>query len=76
MADLRAIDAEPLAANIIEVLEEALNRARAGKLSSVGLALVYRDGTIGAMWSDLPSRPAMLGSVSRLAHKLNIEADE
>lgn len=76
MADLHAIDPEPAAQDVIATLERALAQARAGELSSVAVAAVYRDGAVGAEWSTLPSRAAMLGSVSRLAHKLNVEADE
>lgn len=76
MTTLRVLEPESPAANVIETLEEALAAARAGELSSVAIALVYRDGSAGALWSDLPSRVAALGSVSRLAHKINLEADD
>lgn len=75
MADLRVLTAEPPAADVIATLEAALDLARSGDLSAVGIAYVYRDGAIGGEWSALPSRPAMLGSVSRLAHRINCEAD-
>lgn len=70
MADLVPLPAEPLGESIVERLEEALERAREGKLSSVALALVYRSGEVSHSWSELPSRPLMLGAIARLAHKL------
>lgn len=76
MSKLHALDPEPAAANVIETLEEALEMARNGELSSVAIALVYRDGCSGAIWSFLHSRVAALGSISRLAHKINLEADQ
>ncbi len=75
MTNLRAFDPEPAAANVIETLEAALAEAREGRLSSVAIASVYRDGDAGCTWSELPSRFAMLGSISRLAHKINLDAD-
>jgi hypothetical protein len=75
MAELRAIDAEPPAADVIATLERALELARSSDLSSVALAYVHRDGAVSCAWSNLPSRPAMLGSVSRLAYKLNVDLD-
>lgn len=76
MTELAVLDPEPASANVIETLEEALAEARAGRVSSVGVAIVYRDGVAGASWSDLPSRAAMLGAVWRLGHKINLEADQ
>lgn len=75
MADLVALDAEPAAADVIVTLEAALDQARSGDLSSVSLAYAHRDGAVSCAWSELPSRPAMLGSISRLAHKINVESD-
>lgn len=76
MPAFTVIDPEPPAQNVIATLERALEQARAGDLSSVALAFVHRDGAVSAEWSALPSRPAMLGSISRLAHKINLDADE
>ena len=76
MPPLSVIDAEPPAQDVIVTLERALEQARAGVLSSVALAFVHRDGAVSAEWSGLPWRPAMLGSISRLAHKINLDADE
>lgn len=71
MPDLHVIEAEPAGTDIIERLEEALEEARAGKLSSVAIAFVYRDGCVGGSWSTPPSHGLLLGSVSRLAYRIN-----
>lgn len=76
MTDLAVLEPEPASANVIATLEDALADAREGRISSVAIAVVYRDGVAGASWSDLPSRTAMLGAVSRLTHKINLEADQ
>jgi hypothetical protein len=75
MAELRTIDAEPVADDVVDTLERALVKARAGELSAVAIAVVYRDGASGSSWSHMHSIPAMIGSVSRLQHKLNMDAD-
>ena len=71
MPDLHVIPAEPVGTDIIERLEEALSKARAGEVSSVAIALVYRDGCIEGSWSAPPSHGLLLGSVNRLAYRIN-----
>lgn len=71
-----AIDPEPVGESVIEALDRVTGKARAGELSSVAIAYVTRDGSVGRTWSELPSVPAMLGSLSRLIHILNAEQDE
>lgn len=73
---LAVLEPEPASANVISTLEEVLAEALDGRVSSVAIAVVYRDGVAGSSWSDLPSRAAMLGAVSRLGHKINLEADQ
>lgn len=68
--ELRAIDAEPLGADVVAKLEEALEAARAGELSSVAIAVVYRDGSTGTSWSKAPSVGLLVGSTARLQHRL------
>lgn len=65
-AELRAIDAEPLGESIIPLLEQALEQARNGELSSVALAKVYRDGCGGHAYSHLPSAGLMVGTIARM----------
>lgn len=75
MVDLVAIDPEPAGTDVIATLERAMEKARAGELSSVAVAFVYRDGCTGHVWSLLPSFGTMIGSVARLLHKLNADMD-
>jgi hypothetical protein len=74
--DLLVIDSVPASADLIERIEEVLEKANAGELSSVAIACVYRDGATGQSWSAPPSFGTLLGSVARLAHKMNAEMDE
>jgi hypothetical protein len=69
-AKLRTIEPEPLGEGIVKALEGALELARDGKLSSVAIALVYRDGCAGNVSSFMPSRAAMVGSLAMLQDKI------
>jgi hypothetical protein len=62
------LDAEPVCADTITKLEEALEKARAGHLSSVAIAVVYRDGTCGRSWSSAPNLSCLIGSIARLQY--------
>ena len=72
---MHVIDAEPASADLIDALKRALAKAEAGELSAVAIAYVYRDGSTGYRRSHLPSYPAMMGSLARLIHKLNLDLD-
>jgi hypothetical protein len=74
-ADLRVIEAEPPSADAIERLEEALVSAKEGRVSSVAIAIVYRDGSMGRAWSACPSLSCLIGAVTRLQHGLLEEAE-
>lgn len=76
MADLTVIEAEPPGEGVIEALEWALEKTRAGEISSVAIAIVNREGAISRRWSRLPSYPAMLGSLARLMYLIQREQDE
>lgn len=76
MPDLHVIEPEGVSPDLITTLESVLERAREGDLSSVAIAYVYRDGTIGRTWSTPPCFGALLGAVSRLAHRMNVTKDE
>ena len=76
MADLHAIEPEPLGDAVIQMLEKALEMARNGEISSAGIAMVLRDGCTHQLWSEAPSVGLLMGSVGRLHHKLNLELDE
>ena len=75
-ADLRVIEAEPQGKAIIERLEWALAQAKDGNLSSVALAVVYRDGTIDHHWSDAPNSSLLIGACARLQAAIIREIDE
>lgn len=67
---LTVLEAEPLGAGIIERLERALEMAKRGELSSIAIALVYRDGCAGSVYSEPPSMTALIGSIARLQYRL------
>lgn len=70
MADLVPLDAEPPGEGVVALLEQWLDMARAGRLSSVAIAGVYRDGDTGDGWSRLHSLPTQIGAVAILQAKL------
>jgi hypothetical protein len=70
LASLKVLDAEPVGADAVEKLEDALTKAKAGELSSVAIAVVYRDGTSGRAWSAAPSLSCLIGAVARLQSAL------
>lgn len=66
MADVQVIDAEPLGEGIIKRLEWALALANEGKLSSVAIAVVLRDGSPDWRWSEAPNVSLLVGVTERL----------
>ena len=76
MADLRVIDAAPVSKSIIEVLEEALEKAKNDDLSSVAIAWIYRDGAPGWNWSETPNTSTMIGAIERLKADIIRNIDE
>jgi hypothetical protein len=76
MTKLKVIDAEPAPSpDIIERLKEVCDEVAEDKVSSVALAVVYRDGTTGRAWSTTPSLSLLIGSVTRLQAALTRTAD-
>lgn len=73
---LRVIDAEPMGEGIIERLEWALEMAKDGKLSSVAIAVVERDGSPDWRWSDAPNVSLLIGSIERMKHRILIAQDD
>lgn len=70
-AEVEVLDSEPPnTEDVIAKLEEALAEAREGKISSVAIATVYRDGSSGRSWSKRHSQTAMIGSVDLLRYAL------
>jgi hypothetical protein len=70
MTALRVIEAEPVGGDIVDKLQTALNEALAGRLSSVAIAVVYRDGATGSSWSEAPSLGLLLGSATLLQARI------
>jgi len=64
MSDLVPLDPRPLGEDIVALLEEWLDHARAGKLSSIAIAGVFRDGNTGRAWSELHSISAQIGAIA------------
>jgi len=69
--NLRIITAEPVGQNVVERLEEVLERARKGEVSSVAIAYVDRDGICTTGWSKPPSMGLLVGATSALLDKLH-----
>ncbi len=61
---------EPAGEDVIARLEEALEAARAGKVSSIALALVYRDGNTGSGWSYVQNWSLLIGAVTRMQARM------
>lgn len=76
MTELTVIDAAPPDPGVIEALEETLAEARAGKVSAVAIAILYRDAMTSARWSRTMFVSALLGAIARLNHRLNAEIDQ
>lgn len=74
--NLQVINAEPIGKTVVERLEEFLEDAKAGKLSSVAIAAVYRDGTCNHNWSEAPSVSTLLGAIVRMQADLVRSVDE
>jgi hypothetical protein len=71
MSELVVLDSEPPSnESLVGMLEEALEQAKAGKLSSAALAKVWRDGTSGTAWSTPANISTLLGTVTRLQFRM------
>lgn len=55
--------------DLIDQLEELLERARAGSITAMGMALVNSDGTIGTRWSGGDQTLPMIAAVAMLQHE-------
>lgn len=75
-AELCVITAEPLGDTVVSLLEDALERAKRGEISSAAFAMVDRDGCSEIGWSYAHSRVALVGSIQRLLHRYNLRIDE
>ena len=73
MADVVNLYGEPssLANNgdLVEQLEELLERARAWSITAMGMAFVNADGSISTRWSGGDQSIPMIAAVSMLQHE-------
>ena len=60
------ISPEAMDANLVAMLEELLERAKAGNLQSVAVALVRADGNVGTRWAGGSDTIAMAAAIGRL----------
>jgi len=75
MADFEVITAEPPGKDVIDLLQETLAQAERDEISSVAVAVVYRDGNTSSGWSKVPSFSALIGAIARMQAKLIREVD-
>ena len=75
MADLEVIEPESVSPDLIETIERVLEKAKAGEVSSVAIAVVYRDGATSTTWSTPPSFATLLGAVAHLGFRMSHKKD-
>lgn len=76
MTELRVLDCEPPPTQeVVDLLETTLAQARAGEISSVAVAVVYRSGNTSDGWSKMLSHSTLIGAVARLQHRLIARAE-
>jgi len=72
MANVTNMFGEPATAadntELIKLLEETLERARAGSITGAAVATIRADGTIGNSWAGGDQTISMIASVSMLHH--------
>jgi hypothetical protein len=75
-ARLLTIDPEPpVPADVIGKLTAICEWVEHDKVSSLGIAVVHRDGSVSTTWSTPCALVTLLGAVERLKHRLNAEMD-
>lgn len=55
--------------DLIDQLEELLERAKAGNITAMGFAFVNVDGSISTRWSGGDQTIPMIAAISRLQHE-------
>lgn len=56
-------------ADLVDQLEELLERAKAGSITAMGMAIVNSDGSVGTRWSGGDQTIPMIAAVSMLQHE-------
>jgi hypothetical protein len=67
---LAVLDAEPPCRGVAERLAEVHAAIDEGRISSIAVAVVYRDGSVGGSWSDASSRPLLIGALADTQFRL------
>lgn len=72
MAELRVVETRPaqVSADIVEVLEKALAKARAGELKAVAIAMVNQDGSSSRSWSTNDCASTLVGALQITTQRL------
>ena len=73
---LRAIEPEPLAEGIMDVLEPVLEAIKEGRVSALACAVVYRDGCPDWAITFMPNVSTMLGTIDRMHAEIVRESIE
>jgi hypothetical protein len=69
--ELCVLDAEPaVSPDVADRLTELCKAVEEDKVSSVGIAVVYRDGSTGTCWSTPPSYGLLIAAVAHLQFRL------
>lgn len=55
-----------MSADVVEMLEELLDRARAGAIQGVAVALVKDDGNLATRWAGVTNAIPMAAAIGRL----------
>jgi hypothetical protein len=55
--------------DLVEQLEELLDRAKAGSITAMGMAFVNVDGSISTRWSGGDQSIPMIAAISMLQHE-------
>ena len=56
-------------ADLVELLDELLARARAGSITAMGMAFVNGDGSISTRWAGGDQSIPMIAAISMLHHE-------
>jgi hypothetical protein len=69
-AELIPISCEPVGESIGELIADIQAAHSKGEVSSLAIAIVYRDGSTTQAFSTLPNTATMLGALERLKCKI------
>lgn len=67
---------EEISREVVSILEDYLEMAKQGEITSVAIAAVLSDGAVMHQASTTDQQPILLGAVTRLLHRMNLNADD